>query len=486
MEGSNSNTNGIICPNCGANNLEDARFCENCGADLGVVAGVNLQTQNSQHGNEVPCQSVGQDNTAPNQILGQGSMVSSSSYGQGGPASGAYGGIPNQSQPAAKKPIPKWMPVLIAETALLALSIYGNTVVLKNSKTPEQAAETFFVHIANGDWEEGYALLDAEDSDFINAKMYAELHKQDSLGIVTNYQFNTSYNNEALGEISQNLYDLAEELGVDGYMGQESGASSLEKAVQIDYRVKGDTENSAYPMILNQTPEGWKVWTSNLICKDYCVNVPAGASVTLDGIALGEKYKVKEGEEGYQEDSSIDSYSIPQIFYGSHEIKITMEDMEDITEQFSINYGDSSYWKESMELKEEIRDSLLQKAGENMQKIYGAALAGKNFKTIEDLFSADAEGRREIKEAYDSLMAELNEGNDITTRIVFQDIKGASQGSGKTVGITFSYVRDYKYQGWFGDWEDEKEDGDGQWDFYFTKENGTWVQTNLGCSKLYW
>lgn len=496
LEGTNNNTNGIICPKCGAVNVEDARFCESCGTDLGTAAGgagqqniplgVNPQAQNSQYGNAVPSQSAGQDNTAPSQNLGQGSMVSSHGYGQGGSASGPYGSMPSQPQPAVKKPVPKWVPVLIAEAALLALSVYGNTVVLKNSKTPEQAAETFFVHIANGDWEEGYAQLDAEDSEFINAKMFAELHKQDSLGIVTNYQFNASYNSQAMDEISQNLYDWAEEWGIDEYMGQESGSTSLEKAVQIDYRVKGDTENSSYPIILNQTPEGWKVWTSNHICKDYYVYVPAGASATLDGIALGENYKVKEGEEGYQEDSSIDSYSIPQIFYGSHEIKITMEDMEDVTERFSINYGNSSYWKESMELKEEIRDSLIQKAGENMRKIYGAALAGKNFKTIEGLFSADGERRKEIKESYDSLMAELNEGNDITTRIAFQDITGVSQGSGKTVGLTFSYIREYKYKGWFGEWSDEQDDGSSELEFYFAKENGEWVQTNLGCENLYW
>ena len=160
--------------------------------------------------------------------------------------------------------------------------------------------------------------------------------------------------------------------------------------------------------------------------------------------------------------------------------------MEDVTERFSINYGNSSYWKESMELKEEIRDSLIQKAGENMRKIYGAALAGKNFKTIEGLFSADGERRKEIKESYDSLMAELNEGNDITTRIVFQDITGVSQGSGKTVGLTFSYIREYKYKGWFGEWSDEQDDGSSELEFYFAKENGEWVQTNLGCENLYW
>lgn len=484
MEGVNSSTDGKICPNCGAANLEDARFCEYCGTNLETAIGKGQQGNSPMASPAASGSQYG--SLGPNYNGSQANTGSSQGYGQGNYASGAYSGMPGQAQQAGKEPIPKWVPVLIVEALLLALSIYGSTVALKNSKSPEQVAETFFVHIANGEWEEGYAQLDAEDSEFINAGMYAKLHGKDSLGIVTNYQFHTGYNGEALDGISQNLYGLAEEWGIDEYIGQESGASSLEKAVQIDYRVKGDTENSSYPMILNQTPEGWKVWASNLICKDYRLYVPAGASVTLDGIALGESYKAREGEEGYVEDSSMDAYSISQIFYGSHEIKITMEDMEDVTEVFTINSGSDSYQMESMELKEEIRDSLIQKAGENMNKIYSAALAGKNFKTIEDLFSADGECRKEIKESYDSLMAEFNEGDDITTRIVFQDITGASKGSGKTVGLTFSYVREYKYKSWLDGWTDEKDDGSGEWEFYFTKEDGEWVQTNLGCENLYW
>lgn len=496
LEGTNNNTNGIICPKCGAVNLEDARFCESCGTDLGTAAGgageqniplgVNPQAQNSQYGNAVPSQSAGQDHSAPSQNLGQGGMVSSQGYGQGGPASGPYGSMPSQPQPAVKKPVPKWVPVLIAEAALLALCIYGITMSAKNSNNPERVAETFFVHMANGDWEEGYSKLDAEDSEFINAKMFASANARNStLGVVTNYQLDALYNGQGLDQLSQSVYDLAGSLGLEDYLEQES-SSSLEQAFKVDYRAKGNNDSSTYLIMLNQTPEGWKVGASNFIRRDYCIYVPKGFQVRVDGIVLGESYLIPEGEEGYDGDGYRDSYSIPQIFYGVHEIEITMEDMEDVSETIEIGYGDSQYSLDRIQLKEEVRDMLIQKAGENMQQIYNAAMAGKNFSSIENLIFSDKEFRQKAKEEYEELLADMNEGDTLPTRVIFQNIEGESDSSDSIVFISFSYQVEYKYENWSGGWTESQYDGIDSWYFGFRKENGEWVQTSLGCETLYY
>lgn len=449
MEGANNRENGTICPNCGTVNLEDARFCENCGTDLGTVAGQNQQAS-------------------------------------GNPVSGSFSSTSSLPQPAGKTPIPKWVPILIAETALLALCIYGIAMAAKNSHSPERVAETFFVHMANGDWEEGYSKLDAEDSEFINAKMFASANAQgNTLGVVTNYQLSAPYDGQGLDQLSQSVYDLAGSLGLEEYLEQES-SSSLEKAFKVDYRAKGNTDNSTYLIMLNQTPEGWKVGASNFIHKDYRIYVPKGFQVSVDGIVLGEPYLIPEGEEGYDGDGYRDSYSIPQIFYGTHEIKITMEDMEDVSETIEIGYGDFQYSLEQIQLKEEVRDMLIQKAGENMQQIYNAAMAGKNFSSIENLISSDKELRQKAKEEYEELLADMNEGDTLPTRVIFQNIEGESDSSDSIVFISFSYQMEYKYENWSGGWTENQYDGTEDWHFGFRKENGEWVQTNLGCERLYY
>ena len=447
MEGTGSSMNRKICPKCGTANLEDARFCENCGTNIETFAA-------------------------------QGQQMSGSNYG----------GVSSQPQVTEKKPMPKWLLILIAETALLAFSIYGNTMAIRNGKSPEQAAESFFVHMANGDWEQGYSELDAEGSEFINAKMFAKTSAQNrTMGIVTNYQIGPLYDEQGLGELSQSIYDLAGGLGLEEYLEQESG-SSLEKTFRVDYRTKENTENSAYLIMMNQTSEGWKVGASNFICSDYRIYVPRGFHVSLDGIELGETYLLQEGEEGYDGSDSdyIDSYSIPQIFYGNHEIKITMEDMEDVSESIKIGYGDSQYRLENVRLKEKVRDMLIQKAGENMQQIYSTALAGKNFNSIENLFSSNEEARKQAKEDYEYLLADLNEGEYLPTRIIFQNIEGKSDSSDSIANISFDYIVEYKYESWSGGWKNSQFDGTEEWTFGFRKEDGNWVQTNLGCQTLYY
>ena len=93
MEGTGSSMNRKICPKCGTANLEDARFCENCGTNIETFAA-------------------------------QGQQMSGSNYG----------GVSSQPQVTEKKPMPKWLLILIAETALLAFSIYGNTMAICTKK----------------------------------------------------------------------------------------------------------------------------------------------------------------------------------------------------------------------------------------------------------------------------------------------------------------------------------------------------------------
>lgn len=484
MEKAGNDTNKKVCPNCGTANLIDARFCENCGTDMGNFAVQRQQVSGNGYGQQG--NGYGMNQAASNNQYGN--QEPNNGYGQAGSLPGSYGTLSSPPQPMVKKPIPKWLLILIAEAVLLVFSIYGSTMAIRSNRSPERVAESFFVDIANGDWEQGYSELDVEGSEFINGKMFAgAIARNNILGIVTNYQIESPYDKQGADGL-KSLYELADNLGLEEYLEQGSSGSSFEKTFEIDYRLKGDTEKYSYLIMMNQTPEGWKVEASNFICRDFCIYVPKGLHVSLDGIELGEKYLLQEGEEGYEKDdyNSMDSYSVPEIFYGDHEIKITMEDMEDVSESFQIGYGDYQYRLENVRLKEEVRDMLIQKAGENMQQIYSAALAGKNFSAIENLFFSNEEMRKQAKEDYEYLLADLNEGGDLPTRIIFQNIEGKSDPSDSTVYISLDYIVEYKYESWSGDWKDSQSDGSEEWTFGFRKENGNWVQTNLGCQTLYY
>lgn len=163
-----------------------------------------------------------------------------------------------------------------------------------------------------------------------------------------------------------------------------------------------------------------------------------------------------------------------------------MEGMEDVSETIQIEAGESYYQLEKMPLKQETLDELIELGRENMQKIYNAAVEGKNFAAIEELFTADEETKREIEESYEYLLSDIHEGSVQIENVNFLNLFGEASGEGGSVSIGFEYEMQYLEEDWWsGELERDTYKGSDKWQFYFVNENGKWVQTNLGCDELY-
>lgn len=435
----------MICPNCKMVVREGAMFCENCGMDVR-----NMYMQN---GERIP------RNYPSNQNPNSFPVAQGSGYGR-------------SSQAAAEnKPISKWFIILAVEALVFFALIYGIKRNVEVNSSPEHVAANYFIHMANGDWEEAYQELDLGEvnSNFINAEMFAKAQKRTSLGIINNYQI--------ISDSGREEYKVGQALGGD--------ESVLGKDIRIDYRVKGETENSYYTISLNNVANSeWKVGTSYMICDDFRIIVPQGASVSVDDIALEKDYLISE--DYYINENRMDNYSIPYLFAGYHDIKVTMEGMEDVVDTFAAGCdGSIQYTLEYMKMKPESIDVLLQKAGENMQQIYSAAMAGKNFNTIRNLFTEDEEILAQIRESYEYLLSDLHEGNLQPTKISFRNLQGNINGYETMVDVDFEYQVEYTYEdSWDGSLKNDVSEDNENLKFNFVKENGNWVQINLGCSVL--
>ncbi len=400
-------------------------------------------------------------------------------YGQGAPGSQGYGG--QNGQQVEKRPIPKWVFAIIAESVLMIGILVAGFQLYQKSKDMKQVAEQYFVNTANGDWEAAYGQLDVEqlglgsDDKFINAEMFAKSQAQGSLGVVNNYQINET------SELEESLYQWGEEYGL-------SGNQPMERAVRIDYRAEGDTSNKTYVVSLDQASGKWKVSLSGVVFQDYRIYVPMGASVSLDGVALDEGYRFLEEEDGSRGDDYLDVYSIPYLFYGAHEVKVTLEDMEDVEEAIQVGYDSSQYYLEAMQLKADIQEALIKKAGENMRQIYDAAITGKDFGAVKDLFTKDKETQQEIKEAYEYLMSEASQGDTRLQKMNLTNLTGTIYDSRyAAVNVTFEYAIEYIYEDiWSGETESDTYNETEECQIHFVKEDGNWVQVGLGCEMLYY
>lgn len=364
-----------------------------------------------------------------------------------------------------KKTGSKWLPIIIVEAAVIILGVFLLKGILDKSNSPERVAEKYFVHMANREWEEAYEELDIKEieessSDFINLEKYTRYQEQTNTDAVSGYQVVLENNQSGLNGLTN--------------------GSAFDKTVRIDYCIKGEAGNSTRRLTLNRVGNSrWKVGVSDLLCKDYTLYVPIGASINVDGVHLGTEYYAQDN--GYS-----DCYSIPYIFCGPHEIKVTMDDMEDVSETITVeSVNGASYSCDSMTLKTEVLDTLIQKAGENMRQIYASAADGKSIKTIENLFTSNTEYLDDIKESYGYLVTNFHEGSNRLQKVRFRNITGKAYANGAAVEISFNYDMDYMYEDWWGEgWEQDTYSDGATIYMSFAKENGNWVQTNLGCDTL--
>lgn len=446
----------MFCEECGMQNSDDAAFCENCGAKL----------RNSPEQGSAPTQG-----NVPIQ-RGQGVR----------PKQGTTSSMQGNWAVKApeKKPFSKLFAVIAAEAVVLAAMIFVGVQMENERKEPQNVAERYFVNLANGDWQEAFEQLSfLPEDEFITAENFAKTQAEYNMGIIEEFQVRETQQAADMSGLQNFESYLSQQSGIQG-----TGMQSLEEEVVIDYRKQGGMNVESYTVSLQSADGNWKVAGSNLVCQDYSIYVPKGAIVSVDGISLGNDYAVREGEEYYQE--GVDGYMIPFLFYGIHDIKVTMEGMEDVSETVRVDYGDSRYYLEKMFPQKETLDALIDLGRENMQKIYNAAMEGKNFAAIEELFTTEKETREEIRESYEYLLSEIHEGSIQIENVSFYNMMGEASREGDSVSFGYEYEMQYlEEDGWDDSPERNTAQESGECRFYFVKEDGKWVQTNLGCEQLY-
>ncbi len=419
----------MFCQNCGTQNSDDALFCENCGTRLEIG-----EPKNTYPPTPMPVP------------------------------------MPMSAPAPVQKPFPKLMLVLAVQIAAAALLLYGIYAAGQKTFGAEKEAEDFFVSMANGDWDTVYDKLDLKESDFICSDLFEKANRGNSIGIVSNY------------EVRQKK-DLEEML---------EGNSSLAKEVTIDFQSEGNTQEYRVPLVKHAGKkyllfDNWKIDAEKLICKDFYVYAPAGAKVSVDGIKLNKEYAVTASEESASPDASLDTYRIPELFKGLHDIKITMEGMDSVTDQIYATSDEEQFYLESMNIKDKTLKQLIKKAAQNMKAIYDAALSEKNFASLKNLFTTNAESLAEIEESYRYLVSDMNGDDSDPYKIAFSNISGTASPSDGTVCLTFDYTLSYTYTDWWsGESKMEAYNGSEELTFLFTKEDGEWVQGNLGCEPLYY
>lgn len=189
--------------------------------------------------------------------------------------------------------------------------------------------------------------------------------------------------------------------------------SGRENQMQYNLKFWDNNHNNPYSqtLLLNLSSsrlyflfEQWEIDTTEYLAKNCTLDVPAGASVTVDGIELPDKINpVSNGE--------LDTYSLGNLFIGTHTITVSMDGFEDYTATASLPAGDYSGKKiytitnSLMKITADTEKTLAQLAKDFIKAMYKSALAGQDFESAANSFSIEESQKAALAQSYDTLIS---------------------------------------------------------------------------------
>ena len=185
--------------------------------------------------------------------------------------------------------------------------------------------------------------------------------------------------------------------------------------------------------------DDWTVDSGDLIAKNYTISVPKDGSVKLDGVKLSKKFK----EDSYS--SYTDTYKIPSILIGKHEIAVELKSGIKLTGE--TNIGSSSYGSFSsskLDLESKTKKAIEKDIKKKVELLYSSAMEDKSFDDIKESFDEDY--RDDIEDEYDYIKSGVNSYNKLKSlKIKNINIKSFYT-TEDSIRFTVSMKYDYKIE----------------------------------------
>lgn len=423
----------LFCPNCGSKNEDGARFCENCGTQLeeiqsvtqqkpweeDVTAEVEMQTAESDQSDI--SQQQGDDEPAIPLQMKKARQQSDSSMTH------KHSSIDVNQHKGKSIKLTKMQGVVIVEAFCLVLIIAAFFATGSVRNRPESVAKNFFQAFVDQNWSKVYDMTDYPEGVFFQKDWFVEMRK----------------NNQAPEIVS---FEIVED---------KDASSAIQRHFIVQYTVKGQGMDSLELDLIKQREKNmlffdtWKVSSASQVAKDFCINVPKGASVTVAGVAL------TDAEKGESQIEGMDSYYITLLTV-AYKIQVALPWFEVYEDYFTAVPGEQ-FSVTGMKLTEDGQTAIEAKMQQALEKVYRAAMAGKDFSEVPKLFLDEYQDV--CKESYDYLVSELHHSESYTlNQAVFNNFECTVYNEDNNQGLisaemTFDYDSQYTYS--YKSWRDD-------------------------------
>lgn len=276
-----------------------------------------------------------------------------------------------------KKPMSKKTKIIISVVGVIVVALVASYLYLSSLFTPEKIALKYFKAYTSNDASALYDTLKLEDSKFVSKDILKEQLKDSEKIDISNYSI----------------------------VKEETKKTDLAASITIEYTQNSSKEKTkTVKLIKNKKKkylffDNWTVDSSELISKDYTVNVPANASVTINGISVSDKYK----SDSYS--SKYDAYKIPNILKGKYTIKVELKSglkLEGTMNVNSSNYG--SYSASNLKVESKTKEKLEKEIKEKVELLYKSAIEDKSYDDVKSSFNES------YQDEFDTIYSNLKSG----------------------------------------------------------------------------
>jgi len=456
----------IFCPECGQKNETTSGFCESCGAKL------------------VDNQPIVSAPAAP---------------------APAKAGVNFSFAPIVKtiKNIPKKVKMIAAAAVALVVVIVAFFAIGNAVTDPSGIAKGYFKAVSSGNYEEAFKYLSLDTSEFVNKESFAKY--MDERGGKIEDLVNFSITEQGKEKMSKEERDLMKQWGISADDLKDSDNDGFIKTYTVKYAVKGASSQNTQTITLVKNSskkllffDDYNVSIDNLLISGYTVSVPQGSSVSIDGIAITDLQPADESNSssyyGYGA-ANMDTYKVPKIFAGSHDLTVKNDYCEDYEEKISIS-GSSGTTVSKMTLKESIRKDLAKKTEDGYSSIFKGAIEGKSFDALGLSCTGDAEQAGKIKSTYDDFVKRIKMNDDGIgyKSVTFKSFTDKEHQTEMNNAMTYTCSLEVKYDcnrvvntGWWGVNLEEKNDTNLSQtiQFIYVYENNNWVLQSISLGSYY-
>lgn len=381
----------MFCPNCGAENQDDAIFCENCGADVSQ-AFKEAKAALEEHENAEPV------NAEP--IIKSPAALEPYIY-----------------QKTAGRSVRKPLKKSVKITACVVIAVVAAAVVLYNVGlkmcSPQAVAKNFFGAICSSKWDNAYSYLSVSENDFVNKANFVKETKSLDIPKVLNYSVKSQSDNKN---------------NVPALTGSNED-TQLSKTVTIQYITQNDqTPQTVKIHLIKQGGkkllffDEWKVSSSDFVSTNVMINVPKECTAYINNTKISDKYIDKSdtgtssdntGNSTYQQDGTqpYTCYKIPSIFSGKYTLKVTSQYTQDYKSEINVNGSNASFDVDNLSLKKSIIEEVAHMSKQAVKDIYAAALAGKSFDSVKSYFDTESDIQNSAESTYNEILNNVANGN---------------------------------------------------------------------------